>query len=199
MPDNATRSLETETRILAATVALVTDKGFEHTTIREICALAGVSTGAFYHHFPSKVSLFERSFLLYDATLAEQFPPEDGDPVETLRALLLQQTDFTVSNTLTIVREYYRYILMDEKNQASSPQRLYYQAVRRQTRRACEMGRFAPGRPPEQISEILIKFTLGCIVDWCLHGGDYDVVERLGEELDVVLAGLGAARSGTAK
>lgn len=194
MPDNATRSMETETHILAATVKLVMEKGFDHTTIREICALAGVSTGAFYHHFPSKVSLFERSFLLYDATLAERFQLEDGDPVETLRALLLQQTDFTVGNTLAIVRGYYRYILMDENNQASNPQRLYYRAVRRQTERACALGRFSPGRTPEQVAELLIKFTRGCIVDWCLHGGSYDVVERLGDELDVVLVGLGAKR-----
>jgi len=136
MPDNATRSMETETRILAATVKLVMEKGFDHTTIREICALAGVSTGAFYHHFPSKVSLFERSFLLFDATLADRLQPENGDPVEMLRALLIRQTDFTVEHTLAVVRGYYRYILMDENNQASNPQRLYYRAVRRQTERA---------------------------------------------------------------
>jgi AcrR family transcriptional regulator len=37
---------------------LFSRSGFESASVSEICRLAGVSKGAFYHHFPSKQSVF---------------------------------------------------------------------------------------------------------------------------------------------
>ncbi len=37
---------------------LFSRSGFESASVSEICELAGVSKGAFYHHFPSKQSVF---------------------------------------------------------------------------------------------------------------------------------------------
>jgi len=37
---------------------LFSRSGFESASVSEICQLAGISKGAFYHHFPSKQSVF---------------------------------------------------------------------------------------------------------------------------------------------
>ncbi|MCS7248059.1 MAG: TetR/AcrR family transcriptional regulator [Anaerolineales bacterium] len=52
------RSLETRARILAAAVDQFIRFGYEAASVDQICAAAGVSKGAFYHHFPSKQALF---------------------------------------------------------------------------------------------------------------------------------------------
>jgi AcrR family transcriptional regulator len=52
------RSVETKGKILKAAQDLFSRSGFESASVSEICALAGVSKGAFYHHFPSKQSVF---------------------------------------------------------------------------------------------------------------------------------------------
>jgi AcrR family transcriptional regulator len=44
--------------ILSVAQGLFAQKGYEATGIMDICDAAGVSKGAFYHHFPSKQAIF---------------------------------------------------------------------------------------------------------------------------------------------
>lgn len=52
------RSEETRMNILSVAQGLFAQKGYEATGIMDICDAAGVSKGAFYHHFPSKQAIF---------------------------------------------------------------------------------------------------------------------------------------------
>lgn len=44
-------------KLLDAALALIRTKGYEATTVDELCSEAGVTKGAFFHHFPSKEAL----------------------------------------------------------------------------------------------------------------------------------------------
>lgn len=52
------RSEETRGKILSSAQALFAQHGYDATGVAEICQAAGVSKGAFYHHFPSKQAVF---------------------------------------------------------------------------------------------------------------------------------------------
>ena len=52
------RSARTRTEILDAAQRLFGQNSYENTSVSEICQLAKVSKGAFYHHFPTKHDLF---------------------------------------------------------------------------------------------------------------------------------------------
>lgn len=52
------RSEETRARIMSAAGDLFARYGYDATGVAEICTVAAVSKGAFYHHFPSKQALF---------------------------------------------------------------------------------------------------------------------------------------------
>lgn len=48
---------EARARLIAAARLLVRRKGFAATSVDDLCAEAGVTKGAFFHHFPSKEAL----------------------------------------------------------------------------------------------------------------------------------------------
>lgn len=52
------RSEDTHAQIIEAAVQLFCRSGYDASSVAEICSLAQVSKGAFYHHFPSKKDLF---------------------------------------------------------------------------------------------------------------------------------------------
>lgn len=52
------RSGETREKILKSAFDAFAHEGYDATGVAEICSAAGVSKGAFYHHFPSKQDVF---------------------------------------------------------------------------------------------------------------------------------------------
>src|ERR1700709_1328619 len=52
-----TKAHTARTRLLDAALRIVREKGFHATTVDELCAAAGVTKGAFFHHFRSKEDL----------------------------------------------------------------------------------------------------------------------------------------------
>ena len=59
--------------ILAAAVALVRRHGLVATSVDEVCATAGVTKGAFFHHFPSKEAMAVAAVDHWSATTGELF------------------------------------------------------------------------------------------------------------------------------
>jgi AcrR family transcriptional regulator len=53
-----TRSQQTRQRILDAALLVFARDGYAASSVNEICTTAGVSKGAFFHHFPTKQALF---------------------------------------------------------------------------------------------------------------------------------------------
>jgi AcrR family transcriptional regulator len=52
------RGSRTRSKILEAARESFAQKGYDATSVAEICSRAGVTKGGFYHHFPSKQALF---------------------------------------------------------------------------------------------------------------------------------------------
>lgn len=90
---------KTRANILATATALFAEQGYAGTSAREISAAAGVTVEAMFHHFESKLALFERVFesleLRLDAQAKAASKPELGLGVlETFLAGVRSSLDF---------------------------------------------------------------------------------------------------------
>ena len=72
------RGEDTRAHILAAAADCFTRAGYDATGVAEICARAGVSKGAFYHHFPGKQAAFMALFEQWLAGWMCRFRPPQG-------------------------------------------------------------------------------------------------------------------------
>ena len=94
------RSFDTRNRIVAAAQDLFLSKGFDGTSVAEVCRAAGVSNGALFHQFPTKEALgfavyshVRRDF--WNRVMAAMMAPEDPlDGIEAaVRAAFAFQLD----------------------------------------------------------------------------------------------------------
>jgi len=77
---------DARTRLLEAARDVIRQKGFTATTVSDLCAAAGVTSGAFFHNFKSKEALGAAAADYWSETTAELFraaPYHDhADPLE---------------------------------------------------------------------------------------------------------------------
>jgi TetR/AcrR family transcriptional repressor of nem operon len=79
---------DSKTRLLDATIASVREKGYAATRVDDICAAAGVSKGAFFHHFSSKDDVAEKAVAHWTSGAVAMFAQAPfntiDDPVDRL-------------------------------------------------------------------------------------------------------------------
>jgi len=77
---------DSKAKLLGAALALIRTRGYQATTVDELCAEAGVTKGAFFHHFKSKeelgVAAAEYWSEMTGALFAQAPYHEHADPVE---------------------------------------------------------------------------------------------------------------------
>ncbi|WP_243124042.1 TetR/AcrR family transcriptional regulator [Pelotomaculum schinkii] len=185
------QSIETELKIVRTALSLMRKKGYENVGIREICDAAGISTGAFYHHFKSKEDMLNIGFGTYDEYLAEVLETyENPDPLEFLRFVLLNQTEYVMKQTGSLTSELYRALLSSNDKYAIDTFRLYYRTVRKAIELCLKEGKFHASFTADYLTEFLIRVVRGDIIDWCLHEYSYNLMEYVGKDLNVIFAGL---------
>ncbi len=175
-----------------AALELTRQKGFDHMTIRDICQKADISIGAFYHYFRNKTDLLKESFYYFDITLdADTMARYDSlTPLLAVKQILTDQTAYTSNEGVHLMTEYYRAILQSEEKGAADPERAYYKSVQHYVAKAVQAGQLPPAYSVTYLTELFIKTVRGSLIDWCLHGGSYDVVKKTSEQFDLIVKGL---------
>jgi AcrR family transcriptional regulator len=82
------QSHQTKEAILASAQLLFAKTGYESASVASICESAGVSKGAFYHHFPSKQAIFFELMRRWSEDLEQRLTEIESGEAEVPNRLL---------------------------------------------------------------------------------------------------------------
>jgi AcrR family transcriptional regulator len=178
------RSEETRTRILESAAKLFSNNGYNKASVDDICEEAGISKGAFYHHFKSKQELF---LALLDGWLKAIDNAIEASKDMTAPETFMQMTEAfpyifeTAGNGLPMFLEFWLQASRDEKIwQASiAPYRRYHKLFTSLIKKGVDEGSFVEV-DPELTSRMIVSTAMGLLLQSLLDpkGAKWEKVAR---------------------
>ena len=174
---------QTERNILQAALTLMRERGFDKVSIRDICKQAGITTGAFYHHFPSKESLLNKGFAPLDDYMEAALRGHEADePAERLGHILSAYARFMEEEGGELTGRYYVRRITDPTTQSMDSSRYTLRAMVECFRQAQREGILASGRSPEWVADFCYRHFRGVVIDWVLHNYSYRLLPKMEED-----------------
>lgn len=180
------QSQATQRRILHAALALMRKQGFEAVSVRDICKAAGITTGAFYHHFPSKDALLEYGFAPLDDYLSAALEGHGEEPPERRLWLLLAAYTQFMEESRELIGRYYQRRISAPGMKSMDRSRYTLQAMLACFRQAEQEGALASGHSPEWVADFCFRHFRGVVIDWVLHRYGYPLLPRMEEDYQLL-------------
>ena len=190
------RSEKTRNSIFKSAESAFAQLGYDGAGIDDICRQAGVTKGAFYHHFAGKEDLFLTLLNGWLARLNAQFVPERAVGQDTSAALreltpLLGQVLAAGHGQLPIYLEFWVRAMRDERVRVLllEPYRHFNTFFADLVAAGMTAGSLKPFDPP-QLGRVLVSFAVGLVVQGLMDpdSADWEAVGRAG--LGLILDGL---------
>lgn len=172
----------THKAIRTAALKLMRARGFEAVSVRDICAEAGITTGAFYHHFPSKSALISDGFGAMDDYIEASMATHDGEPPAQWLWRLIEAYAQFMSEGGELIGRYYALRLAVPATQSMAPNRYAQEMMARCFSAAQEAGVLDKTHTPAWLAEFCYCHFRGLVLDWVLSGYTYPLLEKMRED-----------------
>ena len=192
-----TRSKETRRQIMNAAVEEFCRSGYDAASVSDICREAGVSKGAFYHHFPSKQALFLAIMrdwlqeidtqLFANRTQGKNIPQAIQDMGSTLGVIFQ-----AASGQLPMFMEFMVQASRDKEvwNAVIAPYRQYQQGFSDLINEGKKEGSFRTDVDAGEAAWVLISLAVGILLQGVVDPGAADWESVTNKGVQMILDGL---------
>lgn len=188
------RSEETRNRIMDAAMMKFAGAGYEAASVDEICAEAGVSKGAFYHHFPSKQSVF---LALMNGWLTLIDTGMEAFHKETVPETLVQMTDMlpavfaAAEDRLPMFLEFWLQASRDEKVWTAiiAPYHHYKEHFAKLLQEGVEEGSLKPV-DPQVAAQVIVSLAVGLVLQGVLEPHRADWAQVAQQSMQLLMNGM---------
>ena len=178
------RSEETRARILEAAVKQFSVNGYNKASVDSICEQAGVSKGAFYHHFKTKQDVFLALLDGWLQTFDQAIEASKDRPVPETFQMMTEYFPYifqSASDNLPMFLEFLQQASRDEKIwQASiAPYRRYHKHFASLIKRGIAEGSFVDVNP-DLAARLIVSAAMGLLLQSLLdpEGAKWEKVAR---------------------
>lgn len=176
--------------ILASARKIFSEKSFEQVTIKEICQDAGVANSTFYYHFKTKEELMDCLRLKDDHPTGTDLLHilAADDLLEQVLAACTMCAARAVRNGCTLTTQYYKCRLNAEALDDAHNALYAQEAMTAQLliARAQQQGLIRNQSPAEKLTHAAIGLTNSTIINWCVVGGAFDLMQTARDMLLVL-------------
>jgi AcrR family transcriptional regulator len=168
---NHPRGIETRNTILEASLELISQNGYDATSVAQICQGAQISKGAFYHHFSSKQELFLALMDTWLASVVDLFQtagenaasiPEALDRMAAISGGLFDALEGGFPILLEFWTQASRHPAVWEK--AVAPYQRFLEYFTNLVQTGIDQGSFAPSVDPIQAARALTSVAMGLLL-----------------------------------
>ncbi len=180
------KTSETQKVIFEKAMALMSEKGFQGTTVREICAEADISIGTFYNCYKSKVDILKPVYEAgdeYFSGVCSRF--EGKDAVTQLHMFGEYYAKLNVDTGIDVMRVLF-YPMNEWFVQTRPMQELLLSIVSAGQVR----GELRSEHDAEHIVRYIFDVLRGVCYNWCVFDGAFDIAERIEEHMALLCSAL---------
>lgn len=170
----------TQKRIFNAAIELINKKGYEETTIIDICELSGVSNGSFYHHFKSKNDILIRYVQRESEELEEYYRSLKADSnKEALKKVFKWQIDHYLLKGHNFIANLNAILILNkyEHNEpfTYSMEEVFSKCIEK----GQQSGEFRKDISALQMGSLVFDSVFSLSSVWCMYGEDYPFEEEV--------------------
>jgi AcrR family transcriptional regulator len=178
----------TQARVFDAALELINERGFEQATVAGICEKAGISNGAFYHHFKSKQDVLLGYVRNESAELLEYYQSLPKQPfVEALHAVLDWQIKRYLIKGPQFIAHLYSGIMLSRRDLGEVAGYSLTPVLADCIRRGQDAGELRGDIDATAMAVTLFSVIYSVTAFWCAGGGDADLKSNLAFCLEPLL------------
>ena len=167
----------TKEDIMRIAKELIKEYSYEGLSIDLICKKAGVSTGAFYHHFKSKQGLIIEGYGECDNFFKENIigKLKSNDPIDRIVEYIDYQMKYATDIGIDLMIEVYKTQITEGTDFFLQSSRGLPQGLKTLVEQAQEIGVITKAESSESIASELLLIARGVIYNWCQNNGAYEL------------------------
>lgn len=179
------KAQKTRERVIKTSLELMEHKGYQSTTVRDICAKANVSIGTFYSYFPSKNDLFLDIYKTADDYFADTVAVriEGANAKERIIDFFRYYARLNLDTGIDLLR-----ILYNPDNSWFSKKRPMQKLLADIISAGFARDELRSEKAVSSIVDYLFTLVRGCCYNWCIAGGGYDLEKEITDYVTLALA-----------
>lgn len=177
------KTSETQKIIFDKAMVLMSDKGFQGTTVRDICAEANIPIGTFYNCYKSKIDILKSIYESGDKYIHDAVEHEfkDKTAIEKLHIFAYHYAQLNVRTGIDVMR-----VLFYPTNEWFAHTRPMQVLMHEIIDEGKAQGALRSDINTEDIVDYIFDIFRGVCYNWCIHGADFDLSERMENHINLL-------------